>query len=843
MGRLNRRPWSFPVLASLVVLIMVTVLGTGAVMVSHVTATLDTLRGTTASADVVTGSAQNLLLALQEAEVGQSGYLLTGRPDYLSPYWAAAARMRTELAKLDAVAEQEEWLRPVVQSLRALGERKFAELERAIAAADTSGIAAARASMLTSDSQATMHSARVLIDWIETRAAEDRDRRGAEAQGRERLLFVIILVTAVVGMLLLGTASLALLAGRDRLLHAQAAVRDQAARWQATVENLHDGVAVFDAEDRLVLCNAKLLPITGFPPALAQPGTPFSRFVAEAAQWVPPTLAAGPVGAEGVTVEVHAAGRVLEVSRNAMPGGGHMLAVGDATHRVQMETVGRQSQKMEVLGQLTGGVAHDFNNLLQVVSANLELVADEIPDDSGLRARLAGAMEGVQRGARLTRHLLAFARRQPLAPTPLDARQRLSGLDDMLRRTLGPSIDLKMVIAEGLWALRADAQQLENALLNLAINARDAMADRPGQARLTIEAYNAELDAGYAARNADVTPGQYVVIAVSDTGRGMTREQIARAVEPFYTTKPEGQGTGLGLSMVYGFAKQSGGHLKLYSEVGHGTTARLYIPRTALLPQPTDATIADTPRGKGETVLLVEDEPTVRASAGLALRSLGYKVEEAVDADAAMRMIEQGLRPDLLFTDLMMPGALSARAMAERAQARVSGLAVVFTTGYAENAVAHGGRLDDRVHLVSKPWRTSDLARRLRTALEQARASVAAAPKQLRILLVEDEILVRTITADMLTGMGHGVIEAGNADEALRRLAGVDLLITDVGLGHTDGLTLATSARAILPRLPVIIVSGQAMPPKSGEAFVYLPKPYDDRTLRDAVVKAMRSAV
>ena len=840
MGRLSRQNISLPVLGSLVVLIMAAVLITGAVLVSHATASLETLRGMAVTADGVTDSAQDLLVALQEAEVGQSGYLLTGRPEYLSPYWTAAAHMRADLAQLDAAAEREAWLQSEIRTLRKLAERKVSELERSIAAADTTGIEAARGAVISGDSQATMQSARVVIGRIKARAAMDRDSRAAEAQRSERSLFLTIMLTAVAGVFLLGTASLGLLVGRNRLLRAQATVRDQSARWQGTVENLQDGVAVFDSADRLVLCNARMLPVAGLPPALAQPGTPFARFVDETAHWDPPALVAGPLPAAGLAAEIRSSGRVLEVSRNAMPGGGHMLSVGDATQRVQTEAIARQSQKMEVLGQLTGGVAHDFNNLLQIVSANLELVGKWMPDDPGLRARLDGAMEGVQRGAQLTRHLLAFARRQPLAPAPLDAARLLSGLDDMLRRALGSAVVLQMVIAEGLWALRADAQQLENALLNLAINARDAMTGQARAARLTIEAQNAGLDDGDAARNADVSPGQYVVIAMTDTGRGMTPEQLIRAIEPFYTTKPEGQGTGLGLSMVHNFAKQSGGHLKLYSEVGHGTTARLYIPRAEAAPETPETPSEDAPRADGETVLLVEDEPAVRASAELALRCLGYQVEEAADADTAMRMIEQGLRPHLLFTDVTMPGALTARTMAKRAQALIPGLAVVFTSGYTENAIVTGSQGDQRVHLVSKPWRTADLARRLRAALAQARAN--APPARLRILLVEDDSLVRTITADILTELGHEVMQADGAEQALRLLAGIDMLIADVGLGHTDGLTLAASIQAILPGLPVIMASGQPEPAAGREAFTWLAKPYDDRALRDALAKAMRTA-
>jgi CheY-like chemotaxis protein len=425
-----------------------------------------------------------------------------------------------------------------------------------------------------------------------------------------------------------------------------------------------------------------------------------------------------------------------------------------------------------------------------------------------------------------------------LAPEPINVGQLLAGLEDMLRRTLGSTIAVEQVISGGLWTLRADGQQLENAILNLAINARDAMADSPpDRARLTIEARNAVLDDSYCAANQEVRPGQYVMIAVSDSGCGMTAEQISRAIEPFYTTKPEGQGTGLGLSMVYGFAKQSGGHLKLYSEPGHGTTARLYIPRTIAPAAAPDAQRPPPAPGQGEMVLLVEDDPAVRAAAALALRGLGYRVEEAENADAAMALLQQGLRPDLIFTDVVMPGTLSARTMAAQAAALIPGLAVVFASGYTENSIVHNGQLDAGVHLISKPWRIEDLASRLRFALDLAqRTRLAEAP---RVLLVEDDTVIRAITAEMLSELGYQIVEAADAEAALGLLDGVDLMITDIGLGATDGLTLAASVRARMPHLPVIVASGQAAQDVRAEGLLWLSKPYDSAALQ-AVLRQVR---
>ena len=385
--------------------------------------------------------------------------------------------------------------------------------------------------------------------------------------------------------------------------------------------------------------------------------------------------------------------------------------------------------------------------------------------------------------------MLAFARRQPLAPEPVDAARLLMAAEDMLRRTVGEAVQLELVIGGGLWFMRADPVQFENALLNLALNARDAMTGPEGTAkgRLTIEAANASLDEAYASRSAEVSPGQYVMVAVTDTGTGMTAEQRARAIEPFYTTKPEGRGTGLGLPMVLGFAKQSGGHFVLYSEPGRGTTARLYIPRTTA-----PALLAEAPRSDERVVddgqhlvLLVEDDSGVRQIARDALADLGYLVVEAESADAALALLEGGCRPRLLFTDVVMPGDVSAPALARRAKALIPGLGVLFTSGYTQNSIVHNGQLDADVALISKPWRQEDLARALRAALD---GTGLRPPAPRRILLVEDEELVRMTTADALAELGFEVLEASTAAGAMGRLSPPpDLLLTDYGLPDRTG--------------------------------------------------------
>jgi signal transduction histidine kinase/ActR/RegA family two-component response regulator len=376
-----------------------------------------------------------------------------------------------------------------------------------------------------------------------------------------------------------------------------------------------------------------------------------------------------------------------------------------------------QSQRLEAVGQLTGGVAHDFNNLLTVVLGNADLLAEPGLSDTQRRQALEMLIGAAERGAVLTRQLLAFARKQPLAPSEVDVNALVAGFDPLLRRTLGEHVEIEIVRGAGLWTAMVDPTQLESALLNLCLNARDAM---PGGGRLTLETANAALDRRYAEQHADVTPGQYVMLAVSDTGSGIHPAHLSRVFEPFFTTKEKGKGTGLGLAMVYGFVKQSGGHVGVYSELGHGTTLKLYLPR-ALGPRVAAERVSESAEAKGgaETVLVVEDDGPVRILAGLELRAMGYHVLEAASGAEALRVLETDEPVDLLFTDIVMPGGMTGRELADEAGRVRPGLRVLFTSGYTENAIVHHGRLDAGVQLLPKPYRRADLARAVRHALER----------------------------------------------------------------------------------------------------------------------------
>ncbi len=434
----------------------------------------------------------------------------------------------------------------------------------------------------------------------------------------------------------------------------------------------------------------------------------------------------------------------------------------------------RQAQKMEALGNLTGGVAHDFNNLLQVVSGNLQLLTKDIDGNRRAEQRLHNALAGVARGAKLASQLLAFGRRQPLEPKVVNVRKLIQNMDDMLRRALGEEIELETVVSGGLWNTLIDPSQLENAILNLAINSRDAME---GRGRLTIETGNAVLDDDYARSHDDVRPGQYVLVAVTDTGSGISPDIIELVLEPFFSTKTDGKGSGLGLSMVYGFLKQSGGHLKIYSEVGHGTTMKLYMPRTMQAEDSLSDPKAIAVTGGTETVLVVEDDDGVRETSVALLTDLGYRVLKAHDAQSAFAIVSSGVQIDLLFTDVVMPGPMRSTDLARKAKAQFPGMAVLFTSGYTENSIVHGGRLDAGVDLLSKPYTREALARKVRHVLnnaqqhmialqrtERQKPALAPEPKpepeprdscptvsaKPHVLIVEDEPLILMSTVDMV---------------------------------------------------------------------------------------------
>jgi PAS domain S-box-containing protein len=512
----------------------------------------------------------------------------------------------------------------------------------------------------------------------------------------------------------------------DRLVLEHEA-RELAARYETVLESMTDAVIAFDERWHITVVNAqaeKLLQRprtellgrnvwTEFPEARG------SRFQQEYERCVRDQVV--------VRFEEPFAplGMLFEVTAYPAQGGGVTVYFRDVTEPRRVAEQLRQAQRLESIGQLTGGVAHDFNNLLTVVMGNAELLDNLLPEGSTESELASTIYEAATRGAAMTQRLLAFARKQALSPQPVDLNRLVSDMDPLLRRALGEHIHVEVVRGAGLWPALVDPGQLENALLNLAINARDAM---PGGGRLVIETANARLDAEYAVLHPGVREGSYVMLAVSDTGHGMTPEVQQRLFEPFFTTKPKGQGTGLGLSMVHGFIKQSNGQVAVYSEPGKGTTMRLYLPRIdSPATERGDRQQGEVPLGHGECVLLVEDDELVRHYAMTLLGGLGYRIVLARDGNEALTQLQSHPEVALLFTDVVMPGGLGGRELADRAQALRPGLPVLFASGYTDNGIVHQGRLDPGVLLLAKPYRRADLARRVRQALDGTQAPPQAA--------------------------------------------------------------------------------------------------------------------
>lgn len=601
------------------------------------------------------------------------------------------------------------------------------------------------------------------------------------------------------------------------------------------IEKNADGILVVDEDGVVLFANPAAETIFGRP-AKALVGSPIGiPFLAGETS----EIAVHRPGGDQINAEI----RIVDTIWNHRPA--RLASVRDVSERKALEERLRHSAKMEAVGRLTAGIAHDFNNLLTVVLGNLESAQRQsaLAETALLRA-LDNATRGARRAAGLTERLLAFARRKPLDPRIVDVNALVSSMSDLLQRTLGEQIRVQTTLAAGLWQTEVDPTELEAAILNLAVNARDAMASG---GELTIETTNAELDHVYAAMNADVKPGDYVLVSVSDTGGGMPPAILKQVFEPFFTTKG-GHGTGLGLSQVYGFVRQSGGHVKLYSEPGLGTTVKLYLARGAATqvaegPQPLEPNAAtDIPRARhGDSVLVVEDDSDVRSYAGNSLRELGYRVFEAVDAASALQTLEDEPGIRLLFTDLGLPGGIDGRILSARAKKIRPSLKVVITTAYAASALIHDGRLDPGVDLLSKPYTFATLAARVREVLDRG-----PAPQEgpMRILVVEDELLVRMLVVDALAERGCLTVEAASFKEAVTKFHevgdGLAAAIVDLGLPDKPGDDLVREIRASRPDLPILLATGYGADAIQERVvqdprLLVLAKPYDPNGIAAAL--------
>jgi PAS domain S-box-containing protein len=792
---------------------------------------------------------QALMTEVLNVESGQRGYLLSHDPRYLDNYESGKIALPALMDRLSGLVADNPPQRQRAEQLMAMARQRVAistmrvELARAGRIEEASKVA-------FRSGKTSMEAARAAVNGL--MAAENAllERRSAAADRAELFSLLIALIVGALALAGLGASIWSMAVANRRLAHeiseregAEAAQRESEALYRAIFANNADFLFVMDVSEDGVFSVAELNPAfesaTGITTVAAR-GRDIRDLTSEAVanqligHYQAVIAAAKPVfdrdtyllpnGVrtwESIHVPVrNEAGRIERIVGSAR----------DVTDRDHAEDQLRRAQRMEAIGHLTGGVAHDFNNLLQVIRGNLEMIAPDVADREAAAQRLRNALHGADRAAQLTRQLLAFARRQPLEPKVVNPGRMIGEMSDMLRRMLGEAVEVETLVADGLWNTLADPAQVESAMLNLAINARDAM---PQGGRLSIAVANATLDRDQ--HDSEVEPGQYVLIAVSDTGHGMAPEVAARVFEPFFTTKGEEKGTGLGLSMVYGFVKQSNGHVEIHSEVDRGTTVKIFLPRAHQDETSKEPAVAGPLEGRSEVILVVEDDDLVRASSVGMLRDLGYTCLHASDGAAALELLRAGAKVDLLFTDVVMPGPVRSRELANEAQRLKPGLPVLFTSGYTEDSIVHDGRLDAGVHLLSKPYAREELARKIRGLLARAQPVV---------LVVEDDDMVRMAAVDMIGTLGFAALQAPDAPSALTILRGqgrVDVLFTDIGLPGMRGPELAVAAAAARPGLKIIFASGYAETEATMEGAVHLGKPYQQDELAEVLSVAMTS--
>jgi PAS domain S-box-containing protein len=789
------------------------------------------------SHEVIEG-AQTLLSQIQDAQSGQRGYLLTRDPAYLAPYERAARALPGSMAALRSSVKGDAAQLARTEQLDGIVQARLGELAGAIAAEEAHPGAGPRSGVSLGEvsiEQVRLSAGRLIA--AEKVLLEQRRSR-YEALRTRTFSTVIAANLAAMGGLLYAVW---VMIGGARVLERRMAERDEAeaarresdARYAAIFANAADYLFVADVMPDGTFAMADANPAwqaaTGYStrnvqrnidnPEILRMQREHYRQIVETRR--PLTFRStmqtksGPRSWETTLAPVFDRGRLVRI-----------IGCGrDVSARAQAEEQVRRAQRMEAVGQLTGGVAHDFNNLLQVIRANLELLASRFAEDEIASQRLKSALHGADRAAQLTRQLLAFARRQPLEPKVVNLGRLVTEMSDLLRRSVGESITVENSIAPNLWNTLVDPAQVESAVLNLALNARDAM---PRGGRLAITLANAVLGEDEVKDLEDVAPGAYVALTMSDNGQGMAPDVLSRVFEPFFTTKGEEKGTGLGLSMVYGFVKQSKGHIQLASDAGQGTTVKLLLPRSQLV----EERPLEPPAEGGvriDTVLVVEDEPAVRAAACAMLQELGYRCLEAADGASALEQLERGAQVQLLFTDMVMPGPVKSTELAARAREMHPELPILFTSGYAESAVMREARLAHGAQLLSKPYSRAALAAKIQAAIQTVQPVV---------LVVEDDPLVRLSAIDMVEDLGFVAVPAGDARQALELLrAGdrYDVLFTDVGLPDMKGLELAEAALELQPHLSVVFASGYAEDDAAPEGAVWLSKPYEQRELAKAL--------
>ncbi len=689
--------------------------------------------------EVIT-TAQRLERALQDAERGQRGFLITGDAAYLEPYESGVREVSASFAKLKALTvdnleQQSRW--PILDQQINI---KLDELKRTIDVRRNFGFDAARQIVVTDVGSDSMRAINQIIDSAEATESSLLQRRqelGNEAESRTRIAG---LIGVGIALLIIVTGAIILSRSFRRIMKSERARRESEERLRMMIAGIVDyAIFMLDPEGQVVFWNRGAERMKGYtaeeiigrhfscfyPSEDREAGVP-SRLLQTAATDGRASAEGWRIRKDGSRFWANVLITAIRDDRGMLRGfakltrdmteqkKAELAIMQEREERERAEGILRQAQKMDVLGRLTGGIAHDFNNMLAVIVGSLEILQRRLQtDDPKIVDPIRSALRAADRSATLTYGLLAFSRQQPLDPKQIDVNKLVTGMSGLLNRTLGENIEIETVLAGGLWTVAADFNQLENALMNLAVNARDAM---PQGGKLTIETGNAYLDEAYARTHAEVTPGQYAMIAVTDTGIGMSAAEIENAFEPFFTTKGLGRGTGLGLSQVFGFIKQSAGHVKIYSELGEGTTVKLYLPRVAGFD--THAREQAAPpqlaaRQGSETILIVEDNDPLLESISTMLQEQGYRVLAARTGTVALELLDLEKKVHLLFTDVGLPGGMNGRQLADEARRRHPDLIVLFTTGYTHNAIIHQSKLDPGVEFIGKPFTYAALVGRI----------------------------------------------------------------------------------------------------------------------------------
>jgi PAS domain S-box-containing protein len=680
-------------------------------------------------------AARALDQAVQDAERGQRGFIITGDSGYLAAYRTGIVEIPPALAAMQRLVVDEPEQQERLLQLEGQIDIKLDELKRSFEARQTTGFDAARAIVATNVGFEAMNKVTSLISAAIATENSQLAERQAFLRDTQRIGTNVRVAATVLAFFVTMLGGVLLSRSTLRTIRSQAAMQESEERFRMLLSGVRDyAIFMLDPQGRVITWNEGAERIKGYrqeeilgshysrfyPPEEVRAGLP-DRLLKIASADGRTEVVAWRIRKDGSRFWANVLITALRDERGNLRG--FVKVTRDMTEqRQQQEALEQnraalaQAQKMEAVGQLTGGVAHDFNNLLTTILGSVDLLI-RLPGQmkSERASALLGAIaRAAEHGATLTQRLLAFSRQQPLAPQIVDINKLVGSMSELLHRTLGENIDMETVLAAGLWSTKVDRNQLESALLNLAVNARDAMQEG---GKLTIETGNTFLDDDYAATHAEVTPGQYVMLAVSDTGTGMSQDTIVQAFDPFFTTKPEGKGTGLGLSQVHGFIKQSGGHIKLYSEPRHGTTVKIYLPRQNVTREVEPRSEwSKAARAMGETVLLVEDDDLVRAYSKDALEFLGYRAIDVADATTALRVLGERSDIVLLFTDIGLPG-MNGRQLAAEAQRRNPRVKILYTTGYTRNAVVHHGILDAGVNLLPKPFTVETLGRKVQEIL------------------------------------------------------------------------------------------------------------------------------